>query len=177
MVANPELAGNELVGAADRGAYERIQRHIDALWEREAAAATALRAACEETREAMHAYAQAVDSTLGLIEVEVQLASAAAAAAAAVDADAFAAAVEAELAAWRLYVERLQLRAALKTGNARAQAEDAVRGLRRRVAALEQALERVRAASAGEWRAFAPAVTAAHDALVRAVDEASPKFE
>jgi hypothetical protein len=177
MLVSRDIAGEDLVGAAvEGGADERIQRHLDALWQREAVTAVALRDAYEESWEAISAYTQAVASTLRLIEVEVQIASAAAAADNAEDADAFAAAVEAELAAWRLYLERLQTRAALQTGDARSQAEDAIRELRRRRSALERSLERVRAASGGEWRARRDAVAAAHDALVRAVDEASATF-
>ncbi len=178
MLAHSGPAGDDPVGAArDGGAYRRIQRHLDALWQRQAAAITALRAACDQTQEAISEYAQAVGSTLGLIEAEVQIARAAAAAGDAPDGDAFTAAVEDELAAWRLYLERLQRRAALNGGDARVQAEDAIRELRRRRSALARSLERARPAAARDRLACRRAVTAAHDALVRALDEASPKFE
>jgi hypothetical protein len=178
MLVSRDIAGHDLVGAAaDGGAYERIQRRLDALWQREAVAAAALRDAYDDSWQAISAYTQAVDSALGLIEVEVQIAAAAAAAHNAGDADAFAAAVEVELAAWRLYLERLQARAASKKGDARAEAENAIRELRRRRTALAQSLDEARAASGGEWRALRAAVAAAHDALIRAVDETSATFE
>jgi hypothetical protein len=151
-------------------ARARIERHLEALRRREAVAVSAVRDAHAASWQAISEYVQVVSSTLGLVELEVQIADAAAAADRAEDADTFAAAVEAELRAWHLYLERLQARAALETGDARLEAEDAIRELRRRRLALARSLEQIRAASGDSWRDLKPEAAAARLRLANAVD-------
>ena len=155
----------------------RIQRHVDALWQQEVSARAAVRDAYGESRQAVSEYADVIDYRLRLLELELEAAEAALRAELADDATALGDAVEEELDALDLYLERLQARAATKAGSARSEAEDTVRDLRCRRNAFAQQLEGVRAGSSEAWPELKVGVAAAHAELARAIDEAAAKFD
>jgi len=170
-----DLYANTLDG--DDETKPRIQRHVDALWQKEVSARAAVRDAYGESRQAVSEYADVIDYRLRLLELELEAAEAALRAELADDATALVDAVEEELDALDLYLERLQARAATKAGSARSEAEDAVRDLRRRRNLFAQQLEGVRAGSSEAWPELKVGVAAAHAELARAIDEAAAKFD
>jgi len=155
------------------GAASRVRRHVDAVWQGEGA----VRAAYEESRQAFEAYVDTVDYRLRMVEIEAELAEAMVVVELAEDTHVFAEAVDAELAAWQVYIERLQAQAAALPGTARRDAEEAVRELRRGRSALAQRLAEFRVAQADEWREASAPVRAASAELERTVDETSAKFD
>jgi hypothetical protein len=172
-VAEPPTNGHAPTGAAE----SRIHRHLVKLWEREAGVRAALDEAQRENRQALDDYAGDVDYRLRMIEIEVDLAAATFAAWVAEDPDTFAQAIDAEVDAWKLYVERLQGRAALHTGSARVEAEESIRELRGLVTALEHRLEGFRAGPTGAWRERRAPVRTASSELARALDAISDTFD
>jgi len=172
-VGEPSGDGHALTAAAE----SRVRRHLDAVWRSEATVRAALRGAPGESRYALDDYAGQVDYRLRMIETELDLAGAILAAEVAESPGAFAAAVDAETDVWELYVERLQGRAATRSGSARTEAEEAVRVLRHLLTALTHRLGEFRSAPADEWPESSAAVRAASDALERAVDELSDRFD
>lgn len=169
------LYANGQVRAAET--KPRIQRHVDALWQKEASARAAVRDAYGESRQAVSEYSDLVDYRLRLLELELEAAEAAFRAELADNASALGDAVEEELDALDLCLERLQARAATKAGSARSEAEDAIRDLRCRRNAFARQLEEVRVASSEAWRELKVGVATASAELARAIDEAAAKFD
>jgi hypothetical protein len=175
-----DLYANALYAKAQLGVAEtrpRIQRHLDLLWQKEVSARAAVRDAYGASRRAVSEYADLMDYRLTLLELALKAAEASLRAELADNADAFSDAVEEELDALDLYLERLQARAATKAGSARTAAEEAIRDLRRRRNAVARRLEEVRTVRGEAWRELRVGVAAAHVELARAIDEAAAKFD
>ena len=159
------------------GMESQLTRHVDALWRGEACARAAVRAAYGESRRAVSEYADSVDYRVRLLELELEAAEASLRAETAENQDALGDAVAEELAALDLYLERLQARTAMNGGDARAEAEDAIRELRARRNMFERRLDEVRAASNEALRQLKVRVAEARAELAQAMDETAAKFD
>jgi hypothetical protein len=144
-----------------RRAERRVGRHLETIWQREAI----VREAWSDSRRSLDDYVSTVDHALRMVEIETELASAILAAEVATDDESFIAAVDRELEAWKVYVERLQARAASRYDGARSDAEELVRELRSRHVALAGSLRELR---------DAPPASAA---LERAADEVAAQLD
>jgi len=137
---------------APSNALLRARSHLEGAWRRE----------------------RSLDFALRMVEVELDLARAMLAVDIAEDPLEFADAVDFEMAAWKLYLERLQARAA-SVGD-EAEAEQTVRELRRLLTELGGRLAEFRAAPASDWPGSSEGVRAAIADLEHAADEASAAF-
>ena len=114
-------------GTAD--AKSRMQRYIDTLRLEE-----------ESARASARERAAAVDDRLEQLDNELELAEHRVAAEFAATKEQFVDAIKAELHRWDAYLDRMQTKAAAKTGAAREQAETAVAELRRRRVSIGKSL-------------------------------------
>jgi hypothetical protein len=155
---------DELEARAQSGAaptHARFQCRLDLLRGEEASA-----------RAAVREKAEAVDEKFRQLEIAIAIAESRLASETADDAISFAEAAEAELHDLDAAIERLQTHAAMKTPDARAQAEADVAELRQ---ARNRAAERVnglRTSADGTWQQEKDRVMAALDDLERQVHQA-----
>jgi hypothetical protein len=157
------LQGRATAAADD--AKPRVQHHLDALRQEEASARAAIRDASDE-----------MEDKLAQLEARLDIAEQALASDVAEDRAAFATAVDAELHRWDAYVERLQMKAAARTGEARELAEADISDLRERRIAIGERLAQVWASSGEAWREQKARVVAAREELERKADELSAKL-
>jgi hypothetical protein len=148
------------LGTAD--AKSRMQRYIETLRRDEESA----RASARE-REA------AFDETLAQLDNELELAEHRAAAEYAATQDQFTDALEAELRGWDAYLDRMQAKAAAKTGTARERAEAEIADLRQRRVSIGKGLPHVGTAAGGSWRDAKTRVLTELDDLKTEADAAS----
>jgi chromosome segregation ATPase len=158
----------ELEARATNGApwtRARVQNRLDRLREEEGSA-----------RKAVHAKAELVDEQLRQLEIDITIADSRLASELADDATSFADAVQAELDGWDAAIERLQMRAAAKSQQAREQAEAEIASLRQ---LRNRAAERLSAlpASPQAWGEQKNRVTDGLDDLERHVREAAVKIK
>jgi len=158
-----ELETRASTGTAD--AKARVESHIEALRHEEAAAVAASHKASAE-----------VDGKLAQLKTRLEVAENSLAADGYEARSAFTAAVEEELQSWDAFFERLQTTAATKSGQAREQAEAAIRDLRARRLAIAERLEELRSASDTAWQEQRQRVLAAREELERKADELSSKL-
>ena len=159
-----------------------IRRRIDRLQARAQAGAAAdpaspRRTAQEEAavRAAVRHAPDEVEEKLGQLKTRLDVAEHSLAADASDDWATFAAAVEAELASWDTYLERLQTSVAAKAWKAREQAEAAIGDVRSRRIAVGERLAQVRDSAAASQEAR-ERVTAARDELEQKAAELSAKL-
>jgi hypothetical protein len=179
-MATSTASSNEPHAGARRrsaAAATRVRRHLDAVWQGETSVRTAVRDAYEQNRQTLDDYIGTVDYRMRMIEGEVELAEAFLAVELASDAPEFAEAADAALAASGLYIERLQARAAVHSGSARADGEEAIRELRRRDGVLALRLAEFRAEPADGWPETKAPVCAAIAELESGLDEMSTVFD
>ena len=155
------LEGLVQTGAA-AGAAPRIQRHVNALHEQEAAVLAADGQAPDE-----------VEELLGRLKTRLAIAEHAAAADVSDDWTTFAAGVEGELRSWDTYLERLQASAVSHAWTMRERAEAAIGDVRRRRIAVYTQLAQPRKHVADDWQEHRNRVTAARDDLEQKADELS----
>jgi hypothetical protein len=155
------LAQSSLV--ADRA---RIQRHLDALHQEEAAVLAAVGEGPDE-----------VEEKLGQLWTRLAVAENSLAADVSDDWTAFAAAVEDELRTWDTYLERLQATAVASAGNGREHAEAAIADVRTRRIAVYDRLARARDDVNGAWNEQRNRVSAARDELEQKADELSARIK
>jgi hypothetical protein len=175
-----ERIGHRLDGLADAGVprtKSRVRRHLAVIREKQSAAGAAVRAASVRGYEAIADYADELDYRLRLLEIEVDVAEASLASEDARDAEAFRDALAEEVEAWDEYLELLQVRAARKSGRARAEAEEAIRVMRNRRNALASCLDRIQASANGSLRELKRVAASARIDLDEAVDESASKFD
>jgi hypothetical protein len=137
-----------------------MQRHLEKLRRDEEAA-----------RASATTPAAAVDEKIEELGHELDMAEHRLDAELADDARSFAQAVEAELDGWDAWLDRLQAKAAAKTGAARTRAEETIADLRRRRLAVAESLAGVRAAVGDTWRDAKKRVVAGLDELKRKADD------
>lgn len=152
-------------GAA-AGASPRIQRHVDALREQEAAVLAAEQQAPDE-----------VEERLGRLNTRLAVAEHSAAADVSDDWKTFAAGVEGELRSWDTYLERLQASAASHAWTMRERAEAAIGDVRSRRIVVYAQLAQPRKHVADDWQEQKNRVTAARDDLGQKADELSAAFD
>lgn len=126
-------------GTAD--ARSRMQRYVDAVCRDEQVA-----------RDSARTEARAVGERLEQLDTSLELAEHRIAAELALTEEQFTGAVEAELDRWDAYLERMQTRAAEKTGVARESAEAAVADLRRQRLSIGARVGAVGVAAGDGWR-------------------------
>jgi hypothetical protein len=151
---------------AQRGTTDaklRMQRYVDTLRREEEAA----RASAREQ-------AAAVDERLEQLENELELAERRIAAEFAATQREFADAIEAGLERWDAFLDRLQAKAAARSGAAREQAEAAIADLRARRLSIDTSLSDVLAATGNRWRDARARVLGELDDLKRHADAARP---
>ena len=141
-------------------ARSRMQRYIDSLRRDEHSA----RASADEQ-------AAAVDERLEQLDNELQLAEHRMAAEYAATEDQYTDALEAALHRWDVYLDRMQAKAAAKTGIARERAEAAIADLRQRRISIGKSFSDAGTASDG-WPATKTRVLAELDALKSQADAA-----
>ena len=170
----PSEADDRLDELRERVAFDiveskpRIQRHLDRLRQQETLVRGNLQNG-DGRWQPLVDFGLTLDFAFRLIEIELDIAAAAIAGDLADDAASFAAAVAGELAAWDLYLERLQVRAAYLPDRPREAAEEALRGLRHNRHALARLLAAAESAPSG-WRAVRDELGAVRRELERAVD-------
>ena len=142
-------------------AKSRMQRYIEPLRRGEESA----RASARE-REA------AIDETLEQLDNELELAEHRVAAEFAATQNQFAEALEAELRRWDTYLDRMQAKAAAKTGAARERAVAESADLRQRRGSIGKSLPHVGTAAGGGWRDAKTRVLAELDDLKNKADAA-----
>jgi DNA repair exonuclease SbcCD ATPase subunit len=135
-------------GTAD--ATSRIQQYIDALRREE-----------ESAQASARERAAAVDERLEQLDNELELAEHRVAAEFAATEEQFAGAVEAELHRWDAYLDRMQAKAAAKSGARRERAEAVIADLRQRRLSIGKSLSDVGTAAGEDW----------HDAKTRVLAE------
>jgi hypothetical protein len=135
-------------GTAD--AKSRMQRYIDTLRRDE-----------ESAQASARERAAAVDERLEQVDNELELAEHRVAAEFAATEDQFAGAIDAELHRWDAYLDRMQAKAAAKSGAARERAEAAIADLRQRRVSIGQSLSDDGTAAGEDW----------HDAKTRVLAE------
>jgi hypothetical protein len=146
-------------GGAD--ARSRMQRYIDALRREE-----------ESARASARERAAAVDEGLERLENELELAEHRMAAELATTKEQFAEEIDAELRRWDAYLNRLQGKAAEKSGVARERAEAAITDLRRRRVAIGKSLAGVGTTAGEHWDDAKQRVLAELDELKSQADAA-----
>jgi DNA anti-recombination protein RmuC len=146
-------------GTAD--AKSRMRRYIDTL-----------RVDEESARASARERAAAVDESLAQLENELELAEHRVAAEFAATWEQFNAAIDAELHRWDAYLDRMQAKAAAKTGAAREQAEAVIAELRRRRVSIKKSLSAVGTSASDEWHDARARVLAELDELKRKADAA-----
>ncbi len=144
----------------------RNGRHIDALNQEEAAVRAAVREAPDE-----------VEEKLGRLETRLDVAEHSLEADASGDWATFATAVEAELASWDTYLERLQTSVAAKAWKAREQAEAAIGDVRSRRIEVDERLAQGRDTAGDASEDARKRVTAARDRLEQKADELSAEIK
>ena len=146
-------------GTAD--AKSRMQRYIDPLRREE-----------ESARASARERAAAVDERLEQLDNELELAEHRVAAEFAATEEQFAGAIEAELHGWDAYLERMQSKAAAKSGAARERAEAAIADLRQRRVSIGKSLSDVGTAAGNGWHGAKTRVLAELDDLKTKADTA-----
>jgi predicted nucleic acid-binding Zn-ribbon protein len=160
-ISRLQLAQTGLVGERTR-----IQRHLDALHQGEAAVLAAVRGGPEE-----------VEEKLGQLRTRLAVAENSLAADVSDDWTTFAAAVEDELRSWDTFLERLQATGVAKAGNERGRAEAAIADVRTRRIAVYDRLAQARDELDGAWHEQRIHVSAARDELEQKADELSAGIE
>ena len=135
-------------GTAD--AKSRMERYLDSLRREE-----------ESARASARERAAAVDARLEQLDNELELAEHRVAAEFAATEEQFADAIEGELHRWDAYLDRMQAKAAAKSGAERQRAEAAIADLRQRRVSIGQSLSEVGTAAGQDW----------HDAKTRILAE------
>ena len=144
-------------GTAD--AKSRMQQYIDTLRQEE-------ESAWASARER----AAAVDERFESLDNELQLAEHRVAAEFATTQEQFVGAIEAELHRWDTRLDRMQAKAAAKSGAARERAEAAIADLRQRRVSIGKSLSDVGTDAGGSWHDAKPRVLAALDDLKSKAD-------
>jgi hypothetical protein len=135
-------------GTAD--AKSRMQRYIDTLRREE-----------ESARASARERAAAVDARLEQLDNELELTEHRVAAEFAATEEQFTGAIDAELHRWDAYLDRMQAKAAAKSGAGRERAEAVIAGLRQRRLSIGKSLSDVGTAAGEDW----------HDAKTRVLAE------
>jgi hypothetical protein len=149
------------LGSAD--AKSRMQRYIETLRRDE-----------ESARASARERAAAVEERLEQLDNELELTEHRVAAEFAATQDQFNDALEAELRRWDAYLDRMQTKAASKTGAARERAEAAVTDLRQRRVSIGKSLSDVGTAAGEGWRGAKTRMLAELDELKKEADAAWP---
>lgn len=144
-------------GTAD--AKSRMQQYIDTLRQDE-----------ESARASARERAAAVDERLESLDNELQLAEHRVAAEFATTQEQFVDAIEAELHRWDTRLDRMQAKAAAKSGAARERAEAAIADLRQRRVSIGNSLDDMRTASGESWHGAKTRVLAELDDLKSKAD-------
>jgi hypothetical protein len=150
--------------AAQRGdadAKSRMQRYIDTVRRDE-----------ESARASARERAAAVDERLRQLENELELAEHRVAAEFAATKDEFAGEISAELRRWGTYLDRMQAKAATKSGAARESDEAAIADLRERHLAIGKSLAGVGTVAGEHWHGAKSRVLAELDDLKSKADAA-----
>jgi hypothetical protein len=150
---------------ASGGALPRIQRHLNALHQQEAAVRAAAAHAPDEVEEKLERLKTTLDVAEHSLTADV-----------ADDWATFAAAVEDELRSWDAYLERLQTSVASEAWKAREQAEAAIGDLRSRRIAVEERLAQACDGAGDGGPEQRKRVTAARDELAQKAHQLSTKF-
>jgi hypothetical protein len=151
--------------AASAAARLRVQHHIDALRRREADARIALRVAPER-----------LEVKLAQLHARLDVAGYSVAAEVAPDEQTYEDAVEAELASWDVFFERVQTTAVADAWNRRLQAEAAVSEMRALRLEIDERLAALRSAPPEQQEAERVRVTKARERLERIADEYSARL-
>ena len=146
---------------ATSDAKSRMQRYIDTLRRDE-----------ESARASVHERAAAIDEQIQKLDNELELAEQRVVAEFAATEEQFTDAIEAELHSWDHYLDRMQTKAAAKSGAAREQAEAAIADLRQRRVAIGKSLADVGAAAGEHWHDAKKRVLAELDDLKSQADAA-----
>jgi hypothetical protein len=144
-------------GTAD--AKSRIQRYIDTLRHDE-----------ESARASARERAAAVDERLEQLDNELELAEYRVAAEFAATEEQFNDALQAELYRWDAYLDRMQAKAAAKSGTARERAEAAIADLRQRRVSIGKSLSDDGMAADNGWRSAKARLLAELDDLKSKAD-------
>jgi hypothetical protein len=158
-----QLQARARAGSAE--ARSRLQPHVDALREQQAAVRAAIRKADGNALEKL----EQLDARLDVAEQSLLTN-------AADDRAAFTSAVEAELHSWDGFFERLQHAVAAKTGKAHEQYAASAAELREQRAAAGELVTKFRTASTEAWRAQKRKLTTARDELEQKADELAAKL-
>ena len=159
-----ELEQRGHTGAA--AAKPRIQQHVDALRQEEAAVQAAFRKASEDAEEKLAQLRMRLDVGDRAADTEQSQ-----------DRSAFPKAVEEELRSWDAYLERLQATAAGRVGAAREQAEAAIAELRQYRMAVTAQLTKLRETSAARWSDQRARIDAARELLEQKTDALATKLK
>jgi hypothetical protein len=146
-------------GPAD--AKPRMQQYIDTLRRDE-----------ESARASARERAAAVDDRLEQLENELELAEHRVAGEFAATEEEFAGAIDAELHRWDAHLDRMQVKAAAKSGAAREQAEAVIADLRQRRLSIGKSLSEVGSAAGEDWHDAKTRVLAELDELKSQADAA-----
>jgi uncharacterized protein YjbJ (UPF0337 family) len=146
-------------GAATE-AKSRMRQHIDTLREHQESASVSAR-----SRDA------AFDEHLKQLDNELDIAERHLAAEITEDRLEFSAAVNAELKSWDAYLDRMQAKAAAKTGSARERAENEVARLREYRLAVTENLAQAEEGAADSWQEAKERVESGLDKLKRKADD------
>jgi DNA repair exonuclease SbcCD ATPase subunit len=146
-------------GTAD--AKSRMQRYIDTVRRDE-----------ESARASARERAAAVDERLEQLDNELELAEHRVAAEFAETEKQFTGAIDAELHRWDAYLDRMQAKAAARSGAARERAEVAIADLRQRRVSIGKSLSDVGTAAGDGWRGAKARVLAELDDLKTKADAA-----
>ena len=146
-------------GTAD--AKSRMQRYIDTLRRDE-----------ESARASARERAAAVDERLEQLDNELELAEHRVAAEFAETEKQFTGAIDAELHRWDAYLDRMQTKAAAKSGAARERAEAEIADLRQRRVSIGKSLSEVGTAAGEDWHDAKTRVLAELDKLKAKADAA-----
>ena len=146
-------------GAAD--AKSRMQRYLDTLRRDE-----------ESARASARERAAAVDERLEQLDNELELAEHRVAAEFAETEKQFTGAIDAELHRWDAYLDRMQAKAAAKSGAARERAEAAIADLRQRRVSIGKSLSDAGTAAGDGWRGAKTRILAELDDLKTKADAA-----
>jgi len=131
---------------------------------------TTVRRAEESARASAREQAAAVDGRLEQLDTELELAEHRVAAEFAATQDQLTHAVDVELHRWDAYLDRMQVKAAARTGAARERAEAAIADLRQRRVAISKSLPDVGPAAGDDWRDTKTRVLAELDELKTKAD-------
>ena len=146
-------------GTAD--AKSRMRRYIDTLRRDE-----------ESARASVHERAAAVDERIEKLDNELELAEHRVAAEFATTEEQLTSAIEAELHSWDQHLDRMQAKAAAKSGAAREQAEAAIADLRQRRVAIGKSVADANTAAGEQWQDAKTRVLAELDKLKSKADAA-----